>query len=147
MKPSDDELDLLLKRLHLASSRRIWRRLVERAEQEERAEHGVAGIVDEHAGGAELGTHPRDRRGHRRRVGDVRRHRQRAGDFAREAPERFGGACQHRHAMAAGGEAPRHGQAGSGSDAGHHTDGLAHLTTSRRATWPTMPSCHRPAAA
>ena len=35
MKPTDDELDLLLKRLHLANARRIWRGLVERAEKEE----------------------------------------------------------------------------------------------------------------
>jgi DNA replication protein DnaC len=35
MKPTDDELDALLKRLHLAAARRIWRQLVERAEREE----------------------------------------------------------------------------------------------------------------
>jgi DNA replication protein DnaC len=35
MKPTDDELDALLKRLHLANSRRIWPQLVERAEKEE----------------------------------------------------------------------------------------------------------------
>jgi DNA replication protein DnaC len=35
MKPTDDELDVLLKRLHLANARRIWRALVERAEKEE----------------------------------------------------------------------------------------------------------------
>jgi len=35
VKPSDDELDLPLKRLHLANARRIWRQLVERAEKEE----------------------------------------------------------------------------------------------------------------
>jgi DNA replication protein DnaC len=35
MKPSDDELDGLLKRLHLASARRIWRQLVQRAEKEQ----------------------------------------------------------------------------------------------------------------
>ena len=35
MMPSDDELDGLLKRLHLASARRIWRQLVVRAEKEE----------------------------------------------------------------------------------------------------------------
>ena len=35
MRPGDDELDLLLKRLHLASARRIWRQLVQRAEKEE----------------------------------------------------------------------------------------------------------------
>ena len=35
MKPTDDELDALLKRLHLANARRIWRQLVERAEKEE----------------------------------------------------------------------------------------------------------------
>lgn len=35
MKPTDDELDGLLKRLHLASARRIWRQLVQRAEKEQ----------------------------------------------------------------------------------------------------------------
>jgi DNA replication protein DnaC len=35
MKPTDDELDLLLKRLHLANARRVWRQLVERAENEQ----------------------------------------------------------------------------------------------------------------
>lgn len=35
MMPGDDELDVLLKRLHLASARRIWRQLVQRAEKEE----------------------------------------------------------------------------------------------------------------
>jgi DNA replication protein DnaC len=35
MKPTDDELDLLLKRLHLANARRVWRQLVERAEKEQ----------------------------------------------------------------------------------------------------------------
>jgi DNA replication protein DnaC len=35
MKPSDDELDDLLKRLHLANARRIWRSLVERAEKQQ----------------------------------------------------------------------------------------------------------------
>ena len=35
MKPHDDELDDLLKRLHLANARRIWRSLVERAEKEQ----------------------------------------------------------------------------------------------------------------
>jgi DNA replication protein DnaC len=35
MMPRDDELDLLLKRLHLASTRRIWRQIVQRAEKEE----------------------------------------------------------------------------------------------------------------
>jgi DNA replication protein DnaC len=35
VKPSDDELDGLLKRLHLANARRIWRSLVERAEKEQ----------------------------------------------------------------------------------------------------------------
>jgi DNA replication protein DnaC len=35
VKPTDDELDALLKRLHLANARRIWRQLVERAEKEE----------------------------------------------------------------------------------------------------------------
>ena len=35
MKPSDDDLDALLKRLHLANARRVWRHLVEQAEKEE----------------------------------------------------------------------------------------------------------------
>jgi DNA replication protein DnaC len=35
MKPTDDELDALLKRLHLANARRIWHQLVERAEKEQ----------------------------------------------------------------------------------------------------------------
>jgi DNA replication protein DnaC len=35
VKPSDDDLDALLKRLHLANARRIWPKLVERAEKEE----------------------------------------------------------------------------------------------------------------
>ncbi len=35
MKPTDDELDALLKRLHLANARRIWQQLVQRAEKEE----------------------------------------------------------------------------------------------------------------
>jgi len=35
MKPTDDELDALLKRLHLANARRIWPQLVERAEKQE----------------------------------------------------------------------------------------------------------------
>ncbi len=35
MKPTDDELDALLKRLHLANARRVWRELVARAEKEE----------------------------------------------------------------------------------------------------------------
>ena len=35
MKLTDDELDALLKRLHLANARKIWQKLVERAEKEE----------------------------------------------------------------------------------------------------------------
>ena len=35
MKPSDIDLDALLKRLHLANARRAWRSLIERAEKEE----------------------------------------------------------------------------------------------------------------
>jgi DNA replication protein DnaC len=35
MKLTDDELDALLKRLHLANARKIWPKLVERAEKEE----------------------------------------------------------------------------------------------------------------
>ena len=35
MKPSDTELDAILKRLHLANARRVWRDLVVRAEKEE----------------------------------------------------------------------------------------------------------------
>ena len=34
MKLSDDQLDVLLKRLHLANARKIWSRLVEQAEKE-----------------------------------------------------------------------------------------------------------------
>jgi len=35
VKPSDSELDAILKRLHLANARRVWRDLVVRAEKEE----------------------------------------------------------------------------------------------------------------
>src|SRR5579871_1227172 len=35
MKPSDIDVDALLKRLHLANARRAWRALVERAEKEQ----------------------------------------------------------------------------------------------------------------
>jgi len=35
MKPSDIDVDALLKRLHLANARRAWPSLVERAEREE----------------------------------------------------------------------------------------------------------------
>lgn len=35
MTPTDDELDALLKRLHLANARRIWQQLVQRAEKEQ----------------------------------------------------------------------------------------------------------------
>jgi len=35
MKLTDDELDALLKRLHLANARKIWQKLVERAEKEQ----------------------------------------------------------------------------------------------------------------
>ena len=35
MRPSDDELDGLLKRLHLANARRVWRTLVEQAEKQQ----------------------------------------------------------------------------------------------------------------
>jgi len=35
VKPSDDDLDALLKRLHLANARRVWRQIVEQAEKEE----------------------------------------------------------------------------------------------------------------
>jgi DNA replication protein DnaC len=45
MIPTDDELDALLKRLHLASARRIWRRLVERAEKEEWSYRDFLGIL------------------------------------------------------------------------------------------------------
>lgn len=34
MKPPDDDLDALFKRLHLANARRVWRDLVQRAERE-----------------------------------------------------------------------------------------------------------------
>lgn len=45
MKPSDDELDALLKRLHLANARRVWRQLVQRAEQEEWSYRDFLGLV------------------------------------------------------------------------------------------------------
>src|SRR5438034_6741401 len=35
MRLTDDDLDALLKRLHLANARKIWQKLVERAEKEE----------------------------------------------------------------------------------------------------------------
>lgn len=35
MMPANDELDALLKRLHLANARRMWRQLVEKAEKEQ----------------------------------------------------------------------------------------------------------------
>ena len=35
MRPSDHDLDALIKRLHLANMRRAWRELTRRAEQEE----------------------------------------------------------------------------------------------------------------
>jgi DNA replication protein DnaC len=45
MKPTDDELDALLKRLHLASARRIWRKLVEEAEKQEWSYRDFLGIL------------------------------------------------------------------------------------------------------
>ncbi len=45
MIPTDDELDSLLKRLHLASARRIWHKLVERAEKEEWSYRDFLGIL------------------------------------------------------------------------------------------------------
>jgi DNA replication protein DnaC len=45
MKPTDDELDALLKRLHLANARRIWPALVERAEKEEWAYRDFLAIL------------------------------------------------------------------------------------------------------
>jgi DNA replication protein DnaC len=45
MSPNDGELDVLLKRLHLASSRRIWPKLVERAEQEEWSYREFLGVL------------------------------------------------------------------------------------------------------
>jgi len=45
MIPTDDELDALLKRLHLASARRIWPKLVERAEKEEWSYRDFLGIL------------------------------------------------------------------------------------------------------
>ena len=45
MKPTDDELDALLKRLHLASARRIWRRLVEEAEKEQWSYRDFLGVL------------------------------------------------------------------------------------------------------
>ena len=45
MTPSDDELDGLLKRLHLANARRVWRHLVQRAEKEEWSYRDFLGLV------------------------------------------------------------------------------------------------------
>jgi DNA replication protein DnaC len=45
MKPNDDELDALLKRLHLASARRIWRDLVQRAEKEQWSYRDFLGLL------------------------------------------------------------------------------------------------------
>jgi DNA replication protein DnaC len=45
MSPNDDELDALLKRLHLASSRRIWPKLVEQAEQEQWSYREFLGVL------------------------------------------------------------------------------------------------------
>jgi len=45
MKPTDDELDALLKRLHLASARRIWRTLVQRAEKEQWSYRDFLGLL------------------------------------------------------------------------------------------------------
>jgi DNA replication protein DnaC len=45
MKPNDDELDTLLKRLHLASARRIWRDLVQRAEKEQWSYRDFLGLL------------------------------------------------------------------------------------------------------
>src|SRR6266705_4234801 len=45
MIPADDELDALLKRLHLASERRIWPKLVERAEKEQWSYRDFLGIL------------------------------------------------------------------------------------------------------
>jgi DNA replication protein DnaC len=45
MKPTDDELDALLKRLHLASARRIWRKLVEQAEKQQWSYRDFLGIL------------------------------------------------------------------------------------------------------
>ena len=45
MIPTDNELDALLKRLHLASARRIWPKLVERAEKEQWSYRDFLGIL------------------------------------------------------------------------------------------------------
>jgi DNA replication protein DnaC len=45
VKPTDDELDSLLKRLHLANARRIWRSLVEQAEKEEWSYRHFLGLL------------------------------------------------------------------------------------------------------
>jgi DNA replication protein DnaC len=45
MMPDDGQLDLLLKRLHLASTRRIWRQLVLRAEKEEWSYRDFLGLL------------------------------------------------------------------------------------------------------
>ena len=43
--PTDDDLDALLKRLHLASARRIWRKLVEQAEKEDWSYRHFLGVL------------------------------------------------------------------------------------------------------
>jgi DNA replication protein DnaC len=45
MKSSDDDLDALLKRLHLANARRIWRQLVDRAEKEQWSYRDFLGLL------------------------------------------------------------------------------------------------------
>jgi DNA replication protein DnaC/molybdopterin/thiamine biosynthesis adenylyltransferase len=45
MKLSDDQLDALLKRLHLASARRIWPKLVEQAEKDQWSYRDFLGIL------------------------------------------------------------------------------------------------------
>ena len=45
MKLSDDQLDVLLKRLHLANARKIWSRLVEQAEKEEWSYRDFLGLL------------------------------------------------------------------------------------------------------
>lgn len=45
MRPVDTDLDALLKRLHLANTRRVWRQLVEQAEKEEWSYRDFLGLL------------------------------------------------------------------------------------------------------
>jgi DNA replication protein DnaC len=45
VRPADTDLDALLKRLHLANTRRVWRQLVEQAEKEEWSYRDFLGLL------------------------------------------------------------------------------------------------------